>query len=219
MRTTVAGGAWKLRLRRLPGGRGGVAGSAGKQMANLTKRERIFGFVGFLCAIVAILDAVRTYSENALVEFTGTFLGAGLAAGIGVWLLYLERGQTDEDRRDQLLTAFASEVRASKIILRGTSTPIEGSNGKVFGEVVVVSLPSIVVEECARSGLFSSEHTDDFFNLAGHIQVHNAEVSFLQAARTGFVTDRALQAATEEMKKRQCDLYMLYEDWQTRIME
>jgi hypothetical protein len=130
---------------------------------------------------------------------------------------YLERGQTDNDRRDQLLTAFASEVRASQIILRGRPTPIIGSNGKVFGEVVVVSLPSIVVEECARSGLFTSEHTDDFFNLAGHIQVHNAEISVLQAARTGFVSDLALQAATEEMEKRQCNLYKLYEDWQRRI--
>ena len=188
-----------------------------KWLAKLTKRERVLGFIGILCAIVAIFDKVRTYSEDGFVELTGTFLGAGLAAGIGIWPLYLERGQTDKDRRDQLLTAFLSEVRASKIILRGGATPIKGSNGKVYGEVVVVSLPSIVVEECARSGLFTSDHTDDFFNLAGHIQVHNAEVSFLQAARTGFVSDEALQAATEEMLKRQSDLYKLYEDWQRRV--
>ena len=62
-------------------------------MANLTKRERFLGFVGFLCAIVAIFDRVRTYSEDARVEFTGTFLGAGLAAGIGVWLFISNEGK------------------------------------------------------------------------------------------------------------------------------
>lgn len=70
----------------------------GKLIMNLTKRQRFLGFVGILCAIVAIFEAVRAYSEDAFIEVAATFLGAVLgavlAAGVGLWL-FISRAQPD----------------------------------------------------------------------------------------------------------------------------
>jgi hypothetical protein len=118
-----------------------------------------------------------------------------------------------------LLTALASEVRASQNILSGTRSPINDSkDGTEYGRVVVVSLPSVVAEETTRSALFSSERTNKLFKLAGHIQTHNAEVAFFQPTCTGFATGEALRLATEEMKQRQDTLRDGFEDWQRKIV-
>jgi hypothetical protein len=190
-------------------------------------RNQILLVVAVACILVAVGDWTRTsYAAPSFVQYIGTiiatFAGVGLAAYLGirqgVKQFRFETSESDRIRRDQLLTALASEVRASQRILSGEPTLIKSSyTNKVFGRVVLVPLPHVVVEEAARSALFPSEQTDEFFNLTGNIQVHNNEISFLFATRTGFATDEALQRATDEMKQRQKHLCDIYEALLSRI--
>ena len=143
----------------------------------------------------------------------GAGFGAGLAAYFGIRQVRFQRRIAEKDRRDQLLTALDSEIRASQRILSGRPTPIEHwVTRKEVGRIVLVPLPHVVVEEAARSALFSSEETDGFFNLSGKIQVHNNEITFFYATRTGLVTEVALQIATDELKERQDELRQIFKE-------
>jgi len=178
----------------------------------------LIGGIVWVVEIVAYISAMfYTYAPSDFAEWLATllatFIGAILAVAGGIVLFNFQRHQSDSDRRNQLRRALASEIRASQGILSGDPTPIMSSGTHaVFGEVVLVPLPHVVVEEAARSALFTSAKTDQFFYLAGYIQVHNNELIFLFATRTGFVTDEALRLATKELKERQEDLRKIYEE-------
>jgi hypothetical protein len=179
--------------------------------------------VAAVCILVAVGDWTRTSNAPAsFVQYIGTivatFAGVGLAAFFGLRQVRFQMRQADDQRRDQLLTALAGEIRASQRILSGRPTPIvDAATHEEVGTVVLVPLPDVVVNEAAQSALFPTEQTDEFFNLAGNIQVHNHEISSLFATRTGFVTKESLQLITDELNQRQQKLCEHYNDLLSRI--
>jgi hypothetical protein len=75
-----------------------------------------------------------------------------------------------------------------------------------IGNAVLVPLPKVIVEEDLRSAVFDYSDSLLLSNIAGHIRVHNSEVSFILSARENLVTQNmllSLQRTLQELNQRQ----------------
>jgi hypothetical protein len=159
---------------------------------------KAFGWIG----LSALLYSAVTFDFGDFWDWLNTFVATGLSVIAGVLLYRHQTDRAEKQREDQLLTALAGELGACLGMLRGRPTPIlvptgtktdeEGNSIRTFApveEAVLAHLPAVAVQEALRSAVFDYEDSRLLSNIAGHIHVHNSEVSFVLSGRSTPVSE------------------------------
>lgn len=176
-----------------------------------------FGWIALAAALYSAI--VFDFSGGQGWEWLNTFMATILSVFAGIFLYRHQTAVAEDDRRDQLLTALAGELKACIGILRTPPTPIviprsvttgEGDatvvNTAKIGEAVLIHLPAVVAEEALRAAVFDTEESFMLSNIDRQIHIHNSELSFILQTRTAQVSRTvllSLQRTTAELKQRQ----------------
>ena len=175
-----------------------------------TKGARITIGLAVLGAVIFTLVLLQTRPSRDLWDWIiiGMATVSSLVFALGIF--EYRSGRIDEYKRTQLLTALAGELRANLIVLQSKHrTPLYGRGGPEqrsyvnVGYAKLVRLPPLIVESAVSSGLFDPEVTLLCTYIARELLVHNTEVEFISALRSGEVHTDTVRYAKDELDKRQ----------------
>ena len=131
-----------------------------------------------------------------------TFVGALLAAAVGVWLFNYQSSRNDERRSQQLLASLAAELHATIDFLESKPLtrvlPPEGCEEEAV-EVVVTSLEPTACEESIRSAVLTPQDVFNLTHLARVMRSYTLEANLLESIITGPRTDSGVARRTYEV--------------------
>ncbi len=175
-----------------------------------TKSARTTIGLAVLGAVIFTLVLLQTRPSRDLWDWIIIGMAAVSSLVFALGIFEYRSGRFDEYKQTRLLTALAGELRANLIVLRSKHrTPLYGRGGPEqrshvnVGYAKLVRLPPLIVESAVSSGLFDPEVTLLCTYIARELLVHNTEVEFILALRSGEVHADTVRYAKDELDKRQ----------------
>lgn len=129
-----------------------------------------------------------------------TLISVLLGVVVAVWLLHFQSVANDRDTRDRLMSLLRSELTDSYryLTVNNNNLKVECVDTNFVFQLFV--LQPIILEEAAKSGLFTETQTENMLGIAKKMKMRNQELDFLCTMLSAEGTLK--QTQEEQMKIR-----------------
>jgi hypothetical protein len=117
------------------------------------------------------------------VTLSATLISATLAIAGGIWLFHYQEDQRAEKWKSELAGALYAELyRMPRTVNPKPEDPLEITFPDGHEERVSMGNPqALIIEEAAKSSLFTPRFTEDLLSFAGNVGIYNTRVSQLNS--------------------------------------
>lgn len=135
---------------------------------------------------ILVIEGTHAFARDAfgdlLVQLFATFVGAVLALAAGLYLFLYQAEETDSKRREELRDLVRAE-------LEETAQELKDKGATDYEDTSLVYIQPLMIEQAAKSGLFTTSLTRKLLSLARQFHTYNGKVRDLLAIPAGYDLD------------------------------
>lgn len=128
---------------------------------------------------VIILKNKPDETWNWLHTFISTLLSVIIGFATGILLYDIQTKSTDKKRRNELKELLRAELSDIYNVLTRDDFVVVTLNNQERLKVKITYIQPIILEECAKCGLFNSVETENFLHVARKIRFYNTLINYL----------------------------------------
>ncbi len=140
----------------------------------------IFSFLVLFVVYIGFYVHARDELAELTSTLIGTGVGAGLAVATGLWLFRHQQREIADSRREDFRGMLREELEETRDELKDSIAELDKPDSDVDTIYVhMIYVQPLVIEEAAKSGLFSSAFTRQLLSVARQFHTYNLKVSNL----------------------------------------